>query len=82
MPTPTDHVQGVQPPVVAPSESGRSPNADREDSVSLPLALREIPLSEEAAEAMRTLLYDKSRPGAVGQEMPSADASVLLEKTR
>ena len=69
--------QLIHPPLVSPAE------ADLEDvSVPLPRGLREIRLSNQAAAAIEQLLDDASYPTYSGREMPTADASVLLEKIR
>ena len=45
--------------------------------VALPVGLREIPLTPEAAEEIRRILDDPNHPTHAGKEMPTADVSVL-----
>ena len=54
--------------------------AKEEDTlvVPVPVGLREIPLTPEAAEEMRCRLDDPNQPTHTGKEMPTADASTLL----
>jgi hypothetical protein len=58
----------------------REQPAEEHTSVPLPPGLRDLRLTEEAAAQMRAALDDDSRPAYTGQEMPTADPSVLLRK--
>ena len=83
MPTPIDHDQCVQPCLGSPAENGRAEDAGVEDAfVPLPPGLRDIRLSNQAAIELKKLLDDAGHPTYSGQEMPTVDASVLLEKIR
>ena len=76
-----DHDQRVQPCPGTPGENGSAEDASVEDVlVPLPPGLRSIRLSEEAAATMRSVLDDVDRSAFAGQEMPTADASVLQKK--
>ena len=78
MPDTIDHNQHIQPLILAPAV-----DADVEDaSVPLPPGLRDIRLSKQAATEIKNLLDDAGHPTYTGREMPTADASVLLEKNR
>ncbi len=50
--------------------------------VVLPPGLRRFSLNQENAQAMQQLLDDPTQPAHGGQEMPTADAAVLLNKQR
>lgn len=54
----------------------------QECELPLPPGLKEIPLTLEAAQRMRQLIDDPNQPGHAGKEMPTADASILLEKSQ
>ena len=78
MPDTINHDQQVQPCPVPPLK-----DADGEDAfVLLPPSLRDIRLSDQAAAAIKNLLDDAGHPTHTGREMPTADASILLEKNR
>lgn len=70
MPEPIDHDRTYLAPPV-------------EDTlVPLPPGLRDLRLTDRAANKIKTLLDDADQPTYAGQEMPTADAAVLLEQTR
>lgn len=83
MPIPTDYDQRVRPCLGPPAENGHLEDAGVEDaSVPLPPGLRDIRLSNQAAAEIKNILDDEGHPTYSGREMPTADASVLLEKIR
>ena len=78
MPDTINHDQQIQPCLILPVT-----DTDVEDaSVPLPPGLRDIRLSDQEAAAIKNLLDDLGHPTHTGREMPTADASVLLEKNR
>lgn len=83
MTTPLDHDPRVHPSIDSPTENGHVEDAGVDDDfVPLPPGLRDIRLSNQAATEIKNILDDASHPTYGGREMPTADASVLLEKIR
>ena len=83
MPAPIDHEQSIRANLYSPTENGREEAASVEDAfVPLPPGLRNIRLSKQEAAEIETILDDAGHPTFSGQEMPTADAKVLLEKFR
>ena len=78
-----DHDRDSQPCQVTGTENCCAEETDRDQSeVLLPPALHEMALTLEGAKKIRQILDDVSQPGYEGQEMPTADPSVLLKKVR
>src|SRR5262249_7382718 len=66
-----------------PTEDPRAPAASVEEgSVTLPPALQITAISVEEAQTLRQILNDPNHPTHAGQEMPTADASVLRKKAQ
>ena len=78
-----DHNSQIPTSPVVPAESGCPKEKNAEDQeVSLPVALRPITLTVDAARKIEQLLDDPEQPAHEGREMPSADASALRRKDR
>jgi hypothetical protein len=76
-----NHDQQIQPCLILPVNATDVEDAE-DASVPLPPGLRDIRLSDQEAAAIKNLLDDSGHPTHTGREMPTADASVLLEKNR
>jgi hypothetical protein len=77
----TDHEREAHSSLVNQAEPCGPEHAQQEDSeVMLPPGMHEMTLTPEAAEIMRQLLDDRSKRGAEGREMSTADSSGLLQK--
>ncbi|OAI45625.1 hypothetical protein AYO44_12610 [Planctomycetaceae bacterium SCGC AG-212-F19] len=74
-----------KPQAPAPPDASTPAAPAKEDAahaVVLPVGLREIALTPEAAEEMRRRLDDANHPARAGKEMPTADASALGNRSR
>ena len=66
---------------VVQSDSPCAKLVGRENTtVSLPPAFQPVTLTVDEAATIRQLLDDPARPARAGQEMPTADASFLLDR--